>query len=100
MSMSLSSMFLIIISSFSVVIPLKFCVTAMKLAASLCCPIRQGGVGVDAPADVIYSTRGACLPAIAPGGLPPPGLALSLRRNLFNDHVNDKSQKIGRKPPR
>jgi hypothetical protein len=37
---SLSST-LIIISSFSVVSPLKFCVTAVKLAASLCCPIRQ-----------------------------------------------------------
>ena len=70
MSTALSSMFLIIICSFLVVSPLKFCVTAVKLAASLCCPIRQGGVGVDAPADVIYSTRGACLPAIAPGWPP------------------------------
>ena len=41
MSTALSSMFLIIISSFLVVSPLKFCVTAVKLAASLCCPIRQ-----------------------------------------------------------
>ena len=41
MSTALSSMFFIIISSFLVVSPLKFCVTAVKLAASLCCPIRQ-----------------------------------------------------------
>ena len=40
-STALSSMFFIIISSFLVVSPLKFCVTAVKLAASLCCPIRQ-----------------------------------------------------------
>ena len=41
MSTALSSMFFIIISSFLVVSPLKICVTAVKLAASLCCPIRQ-----------------------------------------------------------
>ena len=39
MSTALSSMFFIIISSFLVVSPLKFCVTAVKLAASLCCTI-------------------------------------------------------------